>query len=84
MIREESRGGHTRDDFPEMSNEWRQKNLVCSASGDGIEVAEQPVPAIRDELKALFERDELAKYLTEAELPAADVQAAPLTAEENS
>jgi succinate dehydrogenase / fumarate reductase flavoprotein subunit len=69
LLREESRGGHTRDDFPAMSNEWRQKNLICSATGDVISIVEQPIPAIRDDLLRLFDRDELAKYLTEAELP---------------
>ena len=33
LIREESRGGHTRDDFPAMSAEWRKVNLVCRADG---------------------------------------------------
>jgi succinate dehydrogenase / fumarate reductase flavoprotein subunit len=70
LLREESRGGHTRDDFPVMSDVWRQKNLICALDGKGISVVEQPIPAIRDDLKGLFDRDELAKYLTEAELPA--------------
>ncbi|HEY2043284.1 MAG TPA: fumarate reductase/succinate dehydrogenase flavoprotein subunit [Jatrophihabitans sp.] len=75
LMREESRGGHTRDDFPVMSNQWRQKNLVCSigsvdSESASIEVVEQPIPAIRDDLLRLFDRDELSKYLTEAELPA--------------
>ena len=35
LVREESRGGHTRDDFPAMSPEWREMNLVCSIDGDG-------------------------------------------------
>jgi len=71
LLREESRGGHTRDDFPKMSNEWRQRNLVCflDSSGDAVDVVEQPIPEIREDLKRLFDRDELAKYLTEAELP---------------
>ena len=30
LQREESRGGHTRDDFPGMSDAWRVINLVCS------------------------------------------------------
>jgi succinate dehydrogenase / fumarate reductase flavoprotein subunit len=69
LLREESRGGHTRDDFPEMSPEWRQKNLVCSVDGDGVTVVEQPLVPMRQDLLALFDRDELAKYLTDAELP---------------
>jgi succinate dehydrogenase / fumarate reductase flavoprotein subunit len=71
LLREESRGGHTRDDFPAMRPEWRKKNLVCSLSdGTAVDVVEQPLPPMRPDLMAMFDRDELAKYLTEAELPA--------------
>jgi succinate dehydrogenase / fumarate reductase flavoprotein subunit len=69
LARQESRGGHTRDDFPTMSAQWRKLNLICAASEDGIGVTEQPVPDIRPDLLELFERDELGKYLTDAELP---------------
>ena len=31
LAREESRGGHTRDDFPKPSEEWGAKNLVLAA-----------------------------------------------------
>jgi len=77
LIRQESRGGHTRDDYPEMSAVWRQKNLICRSETDehglgSIDVVEQPIPQIREDLLRLFERDELSKYLTEAELPAVD------------
>ncbi|MCU1657391.1 MAG: sdhA [Pseudonocardiales bacterium] len=68
LMREESRGGHTRDDFPAMQASWRQVNLVCSAVGDSIEVVEQPMSPMREDLLALFDRDELAKYLTDEEL----------------
>ena len=34
LERQESRGGHTRDDYPEMSPDWRKINLVCSLDGD--------------------------------------------------
>jgi succinate dehydrogenase / fumarate reductase, flavoprotein subunit len=68
LLRQESRGGHTRDDYPKMEAEWRQKNLICSAKDDRIDVAEQPLTSMREDLLKLFERDELAKYLTEAEL----------------
>jgi succinate dehydrogenase / fumarate reductase flavoprotein subunit len=68
LIREESRGGHTRDDFPTMSPEWRKVNLVCRSSGDGVEVVEQPLSQMPPELLSLFDRDELDKYMTEDEL----------------
>ena len=71
LIREESRGGHTRDDFPAMSPEWRQVNLICSMHGDdSVEVVQQPMIPMREDLITLFKRDELAKYLTEPELSA--------------
>jgi succinate dehydrogenase / fumarate reductase, flavoprotein subunit len=70
LLRQESRGGHTRDDFPKMEPEWRQKNLICTAAGDGIDVVEQPLAPMREDLLRLFERDELSKYLTDAELEA--------------
>jgi succinate dehydrogenase / fumarate reductase flavoprotein subunit len=72
LERQESRGGHTRDDFPKMSPEWRQVNLVCSLDGDRVALKRQPMPAMREDLLALFERDELAKYYTDAELPPAE------------
>ena len=70
LARQESRGGHTRDDFPAMSAEWRQKNLICALDGANVEIVEQHVPIIREDLLALFDNDELKKYLTDAELPA--------------
>jgi succinate dehydrogenase / fumarate reductase flavoprotein subunit len=69
LLRQESRGGHTREDFPAMDPRWRAKNLVCTAVGTAIDVSEQPLMPMRADLAALFGRDELAKYLTEAELP---------------
>jgi succinate dehydrogenase / fumarate reductase flavoprotein subunit len=70
LEREESRGGHTREDFPGMDPAWRGVNLVCRLEGPGRPVAlrHAPVPPIRPDLLALFDRDELAKYLTEEEL----------------
>ncbi|WP_204073097.1 fumarate reductase/succinate dehydrogenase flavoprotein subunit [Planotetraspora phitsanulokensis] len=70
LLREESRGGHTRDDFPGMSPEWRQKLLVCAAEPDasGVTVEEKVQPSMRGDLISLFERSELEKYLTEDEL----------------
>jgi succinate dehydrogenase / fumarate reductase flavoprotein subunit len=81
LERQESRGGHTRDDYPAMSPEWRKINLVCSLqsdeNGQRIVVTKQPMLPMREDLLALFDRAELKKYLTEGELPAEAAAAEP-------
>jgi len=69
LERQESRGGHTRDDFPEMSPEWRKVNVICTLDGDRVSLRRQPMTPMRGDLLALFDRDELQKYYTDAELP---------------
>lgn len=73
LERQESRGGHTRDDYPKMSADWRKLNLVCRLAGDTtngfVELKRQDMEPMRKDLLALFELDELKKYLTEGELP---------------
>jgi succinate dehydrogenase / fumarate reductase flavoprotein subunit len=68
LERQESRGGHTREDYPEMSPEWRKINLVCALDGDQTKLARQPVVPMREDLLALFDLAELKKYLTDEEL----------------
>ena len=75
LERQESRGGHTRDDFPQMSPQWRQVNLICSADGDTVSVEHQPLPVMPPELLGLFDRTELAKYMTSDELRTLPTQA---------
>jgi succinate dehydrogenase / fumarate reductase flavoprotein subunit len=70
LMREESRGGHTREDYPLMSDEWRQWNLICRAPDLAVDVVRQPLPTMPTELLSLFDRDELSKYMTEDELSA--------------
>lgn len=70
LQRQESRGGHTRDDFPGMNAEWRKKLLVCVLDADGgVNVTEEQQIPMREDLLELFELDELEKYLTDEELP---------------
>ena len=75
LERQESRGGHTRDDYPGMRPEWRKVNLVCALEGDEITITRQPTPPMRDDLIALFDRAELKKYMTEEELAALPTEA---------
>jgi succinate dehydrogenase / fumarate reductase flavoprotein subunit len=73
LEREESRGGHTREDYPKMSPQWRLINLVCSLGDDGdVHLERKPVPKMRAELIKLFDRTELSKYLTDEELAEID------------
>jgi succinate dehydrogenase / fumarate reductase flavoprotein subunit len=82
LERQESRGGHTRDDFPEMSPEWRKVNLICTLDGDHVAIRKQPMAPMREDLLALFDSGELKKYYTEAELPPDAGTAQPPASEE--
>jgi succinate dehydrogenase / fumarate reductase flavoprotein subunit len=66
--REESRGGHTRDDFPGMSNEWRQVNHISSFDGEKVNIRKQALPPMPKELFELFDVHELEKYMTPEEV----------------
>jgi succinate dehydrogenase / fumarate reductase flavoprotein subunit len=56
LEREESRGGHTRDDFPAPDPEWGRTNLVCTRTADGgVGVTRQPLPQMPPELAEVFE-----------------------------
>ena len=66
--REESRGGHTRDDFPGMNNKWRQINHIASFDGTQVNVREQALPTLPKELFDLFDVHELEKYMTPEEI----------------
>ncbi|MET7289669.1 fumarate reductase/succinate dehydrogenase flavoprotein subunit [Streptomyces sp. NPDC005573] len=80
LERTESRGGHTREDHPVMDRAWRNVNLLCAladptgslAAADPargqIRLTRETTSPIRPDLLALFEKEELVKYLAEEEL----------------
>ena len=75
LQRTESRGGHTRDDFPKMDAHWRNKLLVCRvAPGEAdavvpdVTVTPEQQPVMRPDLLGTFELSELEKYYTEDQL----------------
>ncbi|MDL5203601.1 fumarate reductase/succinate dehydrogenase flavoprotein subunit [Streptomyces sp. ALI-76-A] len=80
LERTESRGGHTREDHPGMDREWRRVNLLCRltdptgglAATDPvrgqIDLTRETTEPVRRDLLALFDKEELVKYLAEEEL----------------
>ncbi|MEU9104622.1 fumarate reductase/succinate dehydrogenase flavoprotein subunit [Streptomyces xanthophaeus] len=76
LERTESRGGHTREDCPAMERSWRPVNLLCrpvdpapvDPAADRITLVRTRTDPIRPDLLALFEKEELVKYLAEEEL----------------
>jgi succinate dehydrogenase / fumarate reductase flavoprotein subunit len=80
LERTESRGGHTREDCPTMERSWRRANLLCRLAGTGggeaagdprrrqIDLVHTTTEPVRPDLLALFDKEELVKYLAEEEL----------------
>ncbi|NEA67855.1 fumarate reductase/succinate dehydrogenase flavoprotein subunit [Streptomyces sp. SID12488] len=80
LERTESRGGHTREDHPVMDRGWRNVNLLCQLSDPAsglaatdqvnglIDLTRETTEPVRPDLLALFEKEELVKYLTDEEL----------------
>jgi succinate dehydrogenase / fumarate reductase flavoprotein subunit len=67
ILREESRGGHTRDDFPVMNTKWRGLNNITSFNGKEVVVKQQELPFMPKELFDLFDIHELEKYMSKEE-----------------
>ncbi len=55
IARKESRGGHTRDDYPATEDQWGQINLHCVLDGDDVAIEHRPLPQMPDELRTLFQ-----------------------------
>jgi succinate dehydrogenase / fumarate reductase flavoprotein subunit len=55
LERQESRGGHTREDFPKPDPAWAKLNVVLRRRGGEWRVAREPIPEMPGELRALLE-----------------------------
>jgi succinate dehydrogenase / fumarate reductase, flavoprotein subunit len=55
LERKESRGGHTRDDYPMTDPEWGKINLAVKLEDNKVTVTQQPLPEMPAELKQFFE-----------------------------
>jgi succinate dehydrogenase / fumarate reductase flavoprotein subunit len=55
LVRTESRGGHTREDYPRTDDELGKVNFVIHRQGDELTIHPEQLPEMPDELKALFE-----------------------------
>jgi succinate dehydrogenase / fumarate reductase flavoprotein subunit len=51
--RRESRGAHSRIDFPDLDPIWGQQNVATRLAGDAMEIATTPLPAMSDDLRSL-------------------------------
>ena len=58
LMRQESRGGHTRDDFPKTDPEWGKKNVVTRKRNGQLELTPEPLPQIPEELRQLVLAEE--------------------------
>src|SRR5712692_7751621 len=57
LTRRESRGGHTREDFPKADPEWGKKNVVVRRKDGALQVTTEPLPEIPAELRPLLGDD---------------------------
>jgi succinate dehydrogenase / fumarate reductase flavoprotein subunit len=56
LERKESRGGHTREDYPDTDRHFAQVNVIIRRGSDrSLQVRQEPLPELPDELKEIVE-----------------------------
>ncbi|HEX9751364.1 MAG TPA: fumarate reductase/succinate dehydrogenase flavoprotein subunit [candidate division Zixibacteria bacterium] len=56
LLRPESRGAHTRMDFPNSETSWERQEIVIRRDGEKMNVAAAPQPPLPDDLRAIIEK----------------------------
>jgi succinate dehydrogenase / fumarate reductase flavoprotein subunit len=54
LMRQESRGAHTREDYPDSVDEWGHVNVIVRQRDQAIDVRKEPLPEMPPELKQLL------------------------------
>ncbi|MGH2759078.1 MAG: fumarate reductase/succinate dehydrogenase flavoprotein subunit [Actinomycetota bacterium] len=55
LERKESRGGHTRDDYPDPDNAFGKVNVVCRKAEDVVAVTQEPLLEMPNDLREIIE-----------------------------
>jgi succinate dehydrogenase / fumarate reductase flavoprotein subunit len=62
LLREESRGAHHREDFPEESEAWRKNVLCAKEDGGGMHLWTEPVAEVPEEIQKAIDEDYSLDY----------------------
>jgi succinate dehydrogenase / fumarate reductase flavoprotein subunit len=57
LMRKESRGGHTREDYPDSDKEWQKVNCIVRQTRDGVTVASETRSEMPAELEELLKKE---------------------------